>query len=318
MNTSRLFNAALAALALVLTGCGTVRHEQRTVSAGNGTEWRAQGEAAGAPLQLGAPSIEGGTLALPLQTRRIEREFAFDLQVVEGRRTQDASLLKTVTLSVATFGLGCALMSDDCFGKTGEWRGGDAQRVNERPTGRTRALVQPNAESVTALVSVEGVDANGTRGARIERTVRTRDGELRVPLKTLAEQMPQRPAQLEVVVALTERQREPARFTIEPERVAAMRLQAEAWLPPEQRRTLILARLKPLLVDGKHAAAVAQYEALAALELPLPESFHWFFAQSLREAGQAEKARAALERYQALSGGEGAYSEAARAQLAQR
>lgn len=248
-------------------------------------------------------------------TRRVEREYSFDQRVRESRRTQDPSLFKAVTLSVATFGVGCAVMSDDCFGKTGAWQQDAPQRINVKATGRTRPLLEPHLQTTAARVVLEGFDAQGSVGS-IEEVHVFRQGELVVPVKAMAERLPRRPDLAELTVSLSERLNEPGRYALGAEQLAPMRLQAERWLPAAERQRLILARLKPLLAAGDHGAAVAQYEALGTLGLPLAESFYYFYAQSLRQAGQAERARGLLEQYQAVSDGKGVYSEAARQQLA--
>ncbi len=305
----------MAALSpLLLAGCGTVNYQERWVSAPSGTEWRAEGAAATVPLQLDTPTIDKDVFSLRLQSRRLEREFGFDQRVRESRRTQDPSLFKTVTLSVATFGVGCAIMSDDCFGKTGAWQADAPQRFNVKPTGRTRPLLETYAETVQARVVMEGFDAQGSVGTAEEVHV-FRQGQLRVPLKALAERLPRRPDKAELTVRLNERLPQFGRYAIAGEQLTPLRLQAEHWLPAAERQRLILARLKPLLAAEDHRAAVAQFEALAALDLQPPESFYYLFAQSLRGAGQAERARGQLEKYQAVSEGRGVYSEAAREQL---
>ncbi len=306
-----------AVSSLLLAGCGTVNHQERWVAAASGTEWRAEGVASSAPLRLHEPRIDQEVFSLSLQSQRLEREYSFDQRVRQSRRTQDPSLFKTVTLSVATFGVGCALMSDDCFGKTGDWQSDSPQRVNVKATGRTRPLLESYAAAVSARVVMEGFDEQGSVGTAEEVQV-FRQGEMRLPLKRLAERLPRRPDKALLTVTLNERLDRPGRYDIAAEQLTPLQLRAEHWLPAAERQRLILARLKPLLAADDHRAALVQYEALTALGLPQPESFHYFFAQSLRRAGQPDRARELLEKYQAVSDGKGVYSDTAREQLAAR
>jgi len=307
----RLFAAGLA---LALAACGTQHMHHREHVQGQGSEWRAEGSVSEAPLALVSPRIDGSNLSFEVQSRRIEREYVFDLVVYESRRSQDPNLA-AVAVGVTTLGLFCLVSSDECFGKSGNWQASDPQRNNVKPSGRTRPLLERYDAGVGADVLLQGFDAAGSViGQATARA--SGKGTLRVPVKTLAEQLPQRPERVRVTTTLRVAQTEPAREVLSAEQLAPMRLYAEHWLPPSERQALYIARLKPQLLAGDHAEALKNFAGLEALPVTLPDSFLYLYAQSLLKTGARDQGRQYLQKYLTASGDAGAYVTEARAQLA--
>jgi hypothetical protein len=321
MNLPKLFSSRwprsllATTLALALGACGSTQLHYRSTLQGTGSEWRAAGSAAEAPLALVSPRFEGNFLSLGVESRRFERQFVYDLYVDETRRSQDPNLA-AVAVGVTTLGLFCLASATECFGSSGEWRASAPERRNERPSGLTRPLVEPYDGSVSASVLLQGFDSAGGVIGQAQSSVSGK-GRLRVPVKTLAEQLPQRPAQVRITTTLRSAQTEPARHTLAAAELAPMQLYAEHWLSPPERQALYIARLKPQLLAGDHRGALQNFAALEALPVALPDSFLYLYAQSLLKTGAREPGRQYLQKYLTASGEGGTYAAEARAQLAQ-
>lgn len=302
----------IAALALCLGACGTSNVHVRETPQGTGLEWRID-ETKQSILAVSTASLEGDMLKLPVEIRRVEREFEFDRYVEEARRTKSPDAVAAVTGSILTLGTYCLFRSEDCFGKSSEWDGAREVRRNERPTGNRRPRVDPYTEAVTADVVLQGQDADGTVMGSVPATVETTDGTLRLPLKSLLEQFPQRPRHLDVLVTLRDPAAEPGHLALGREQLDPLPLQAEHWLPPTERQALVIARLKPQLLAGDHREALANFAQLEALPVTLPPSFHFMYGRSLLMAGERERGRQYLQKYLVAAGESGLYVADARA-----
>lgn len=309
----QLFAAIGLGLALSLGACGTKHQHHRSSVESRGTDWKAEGSVSTAPLQLTSPLVGDSFLSLSVQSERIEREYSFDMVRHESRQSRDPNVM-AMAVGVTTLGLFC-LVSDDCFGDSGEWRGGNARRENVQPTGRVRPLVEPYDGRVSADVLVQAFDAGGAMIDQLQSSV-SGNGKLRVPVKTLAEQLPRRPAQLRVTTTLRSVQTEPTRQTLGAVELAPMRLYAEQWLPPAEQQALLIARLKPQLLAGDHRGALKNFAGLQALPITLPDSFLYLHAQSLLKTGARDQGYQYLQKYITASGESGTYATEARAQLA--
>ena len=305
---------AIAAMALCLGACGTSNVHIRETPQGTGLTWRID-ESKQAILAVPSASLEGDTLLFPVVIRHVEREFEFDRYVEEARRTKSADAVAAVTGSILTFGTYCLFRSEDCFGKSSGW--GDAQEVrrNERPTGNRRPRVDPHTDAVTADVVLQGQDADGTVMGSVPAVVETTDGTLRLPLKSLLEQFPQRPRHLDVLVTLRDPAAEPGHLALGREQLDPLPLYAEHWLPPTERQAVVIARLKPQLLAGDHREALANFAQLEALPVALPASFHFMYGRSLLMAGERERGRQYLQKYLVAAGESGLYAADARAFL---
>lgn len=302
-------------LALALAACGTKRVHERSSIQGQSSEWHVQGSVAEAALMLTRPRVDGDSLSFAVQSQRTEHEIVFDIVVHESRRSQDANLF-SIAAGVTTLGLYCLVASDDCFGKTGQWRSSDPERTNPRPSGRTRPLVEAFTDKVGADVLLQGFDGAGSFIGQAESRLTAAQGRLQVPVKTLAEQLPRRPATVRVTATLRVAKTEPAREALGVAELGAMKLAAEHWLPASERQAIVIGRLKTRLLQSDHARALDEFAALEALGVDLPASFLYMYAQSLIKTGAREKGQDYLQRYIVASGEQGTYAAEARAQIA--
>lgn len=307
----------LLLLAAVLAGCGERHLQHRVIDAGRGAEWQTEGSVDSAPLVLGSPRFDGSALSFEVLSRRVQREYGFDTYYDETRRVKAPNVL-AMAVGATTLGLFCVVSSDECFGDTGDWNRSSKRKRNVAPTGRTRPLVETYGSTVNARVQVQGLDAGGAQVAVTEADFTGSRGLLNVPLKGLVEQMPVRPAQLNVAAFVRNRQGGITQHRLSPAELARLQPSAEHWLPAAERQALVIERLKKRLIEGDHAGALPHFAALEALPVALPGSFLYMYAQSLLKTGARDRAHGYLQKYLDGSGENGLYAAEARALLAAR
>ncbi|MBB3046635.1 hypothetical protein FHR99_000871 [Litorivivens lipolytica] len=212
-------------------------------------------------------------------------------------------------------------MPDVCYGSTSDWEYRHEKRNIRELSDETRDWVAPKTPGEYSYTWV-AKDEFGSEIARTEEVslstiARSGTSAFKIPFRAPLESLPLRPQAVELLI--TRRQNNGSQLTLkapyDENWVAALELDAIQWKSKREQQRIYMTSLRSALISDDHHTAVKNYAALEALELPLPNSFYFRYAESLRKIYDSVGARKYYQTYLELAGSNGEYADITRERL---
>lgn len=291
----------LAVVVSMVAGCGGRNYHYRT-GFEQFEKWQPVGEAAESSvvdINIKAHWFDpsSGTLNV-----RMDQEFEVEKSLYKQkaryeRVSRDPNLFHL--MNPFSWLLVCPDLPWRCFGKSGDWylssKYGDLEHVKVLETRRKSGpLVYSDAFARAQLIAIA---ENGEEWKKKTRAP-IKEGQSVVRVRELALESPFRPDQLNVDFSVwANHHRRDLRIRLTDEQVASLNLFSERWLTPPELFKHHMVSIASCMEASDYQCVVARFFKIQDMDIEKPKSFYFYFGKALKQVGDEENARKALNNY---------------------